>query len=217
MPISMKKASHETHFYAWSHPVCSVKLASQEFNLDKYDECIHLTNASIQQKYFHQNSNENLPNHHMWNLGTFILYLENEYGKGDVWDKSIFPEINRSLRKIAHSMAYHTELTPGRFEIFGCDWIITEDFKPYLLEINRPPCLGIYSPVSVSVCGKICEDLVKVVVDRMMNGEEDTGEFEIIYQAKIDDLKRGSLRRASTVSMASDKGSHIFNRRFSML
>lgn len=54
-----------THFYAWSHPVCSVKLASQEFNLDKYDESIHLTNASIQQKYFHQNSNENLPNHHM--------------------------------------------------------------------------------------------------------------------------------------------------------
>lgn len=54
-----------THFYAWSHPVCSVKLASQEFDLDKYDESIHLTNASIQQKYFHQISNENLPNHHM--------------------------------------------------------------------------------------------------------------------------------------------------------
>ncbi|XP_063697520.1 tubulin glycylase 3A-like [Culicoides brevitarsis] len=53
------------NFYAWSHPVCSVKLASQEFNLDNFDESIHLTNASIQQKYWHQNSNENLPNHHM--------------------------------------------------------------------------------------------------------------------------------------------------------
>lgn len=90
---------------------------------------------------------------------------------------------------------------------------------PYLLEINRPPCLGIYSPVSVSVCGKICEDLVRVVVDRMMNGEEDTGEFEVIYKAKIEDVKKLSLRRGSTISLdnSSDKGAHIFNRRFSML
>lgn len=145
------------------------------------------------------------------------MYLETEYGKGDVWEKSIYPEIKRSLRKISHSIAHHTELTAGRFEIFGCDWIITEDYVPYLLEINRPPCLGIYSPVSVSVCGKICEDLVKVVVDRMMNGEEDTGEFEVIYKAKIEDVKKLSLRRSSTVTVESDKGAHIFNRRFSML
>lgn len=67
-----------------------------------------------------------------WNLGTFILYLETEYGKGEVWEKSIYPEIKRSLRKISHSIAHHTELTPGRFEIFGCDW---SKFTIYSLDI----------------------------------------------------------------------------------
>lgn len=82
-------------------------------------------------------------------------------GNGHQWEDYIYPEIKRSLRKLANSICFHTEMKPGRFELFGCDWIIGEDFKPYLLEINRPPCLGIYSPVSVTVCGTICEDIVK--------------------------------------------------------
>lgn len=151
----------DEYWRAWSHPICSVKLASEEFSLDSFNECIHLTNASIQQKYFYKKSNPNLPHHHMWNLGTFILYLENTMGQGYMWEEYIYPEIKRVLRKLSNSIAFHSVMKPGRFELFGCDWMIDENFTPYLLEINRPPCLGIYSPVSTTVCGTICEDIVR--------------------------------------------------------
>lgn len=39
--------------------------------------------------------------------------------------------------------------------------MITEDFQPHLIEINRHPGLGIYSPVSISVCGGVCEDMIR--------------------------------------------------------
>lgn len=126
----------------------------------------------------------------MWNLGTFILYLENEMGQGHMWEDFIYPEIKRSLTKLSNSICHHTEMTPGRFELFGCDWLIAEDFKPYLLEINRPPCLGIYSPVSTTVCGTICEDMVKVAVDFARNPEASTGGFEVIFQRDYKTGKR---------------------------
>lgn len=53
------------NFYVWSHPICSVKLASEPFDLDNFNESIHLTNASIQQKYYNKNCHPDLPSHHM--------------------------------------------------------------------------------------------------------------------------------------------------------
>lgn len=53
------------------------------------------------------------------------------------------------------------EMKSGRFELFGIDWLLTEDHTPVLLEINRPPSLEYYTPVSGVVCGMIMEDLIK--------------------------------------------------------
>lgn len=53
------------------------------------------------------------------------------------------------------------ELRPGRFELFGLDWIINSDFTPYLLEVNRGPSLQHFTPVSVLANNKLMSDLVK--------------------------------------------------------
>lgn len=96
----------------------------------------------------------------MWSIGALILYL-NSLDKGYLWNDYVYPKIKNTLQNITIASIDNIELKPGRFELFGCDWILTKDFKPYLLEINRCPSLEYYSPVSKTVCGKITEDLIK--------------------------------------------------------
>jgi len=33
------------------------------------------------------------------------------------------------------------------FELFGLDFMVDEDFKPWLIEVNTNPCLEMSSPV----------------------------------------------------------------------
>lgn len=150
----------QTHVRCWTHPCCSVKLASSGFTLDNLNESIHITNAYVQQKYGFR-SNPNLPSHHMWNLGTLILYIESATGDGHMWNEKIYPTMVRTIQSLFIMSVENIDLKPGRFELFGCDWLITDDYKPYLLEVQRPPGMGIFSPVSKTVCGTILQDMVK--------------------------------------------------------
>lgn len=125
----------------FSHWICSVKFASQEYTLDDFDESIHITNACIQQKY-RQRSNQRLPYNHMWTLDQLKEYLAVELGQPEVWDRDIYPTMKNVIVSITEQSVKSIDLKPGRFELFGNDWILTEDLRPYLLEVNRCPGLG---------------------------------------------------------------------------
>lgn len=85
---------------------------------------------------YQRESTENLPCHHMWSTDTLTDYFE-KIGKPKAWRKLIYPSIKRTLKAVSKISVDHIDLRPGRFELFGCDWLITEDLKTYLLEINR--------------------------------------------------------------------------------
>lgn len=125
--------------------------------MDDFDESVHITNASVQQKY-RDNKGTDLPI--LWTLNQLIEYYDS-IGKGNEWEEKIYPVIKNTIASIVEASVHSIDLVPGRFELFGNDWIITEDFKPYLLEVNRCPGLNYYSPVSKIVCGTIMEDLIK--------------------------------------------------------
>lgn len=81
-----------------------------------------------------------------------------------MWEEEIVPAMKQAISNIFLSSVSEIELKPGRFELFGNDWILTEDFETYLLEVNRPPSLAYYSPVSTVVCGAISEDIVRGIL-----------------------------------------------------
>ncbi|XP_063697104.1 tubulin glycylase 3B-like [Culicoides brevitarsis] len=169
---------------AWSHSTaCTIKFASEPFSLKDFSEARHITNTAVQMK-FAKVSHPYLPQHHMWSLGAFILYL-NSSDKGYLWKDYIYPRMVRTIQTIVEASMENIELKPGRFELFGCDWMLTNDFKPYLLEINRCPSLEYYSPVSEIVVGKVTEDLVKVTVDYLKDKTASTGDFELIFKRRL--------------------------------
>ena len=47
------------------------------------------------------------------------------------------------------------------FELFGLDFMITEDFKPVLIEFNTNPCIETGCPVLCKVITSVLEDLFR--------------------------------------------------------
>ncbi|VEN43991.1 unnamed protein product [Callosobruchus maculatus] len=71
------------------------------------------------------------------------------------------------------------------FELYGADFMITENFKPWLLEINSSPALYASTPVTAKMCPIVLEDVIKVIVDHGRNNRASTGLFELAYKGKV--------------------------------
>ena len=49
------------------------------------------------------------------------------------------------------------------FELFGMDYMIDEDFKVYLIEINTNPCLEIASTLLARLIPNMIENVLKLI------------------------------------------------------
>lgn len=122
----------------WTSYVASIKFASCEYTLDDLSESIHITNAYVQQRYRSLPKPTPIPSHRMWSYLDLQDYLDT-VGKTNCWMQEIYPQMKQSIRAVVDAAFEFIELKPGRFELFGVDWIITGDFKVFLLEVQRPP------------------------------------------------------------------------------
>ena len=64
------------------------------------------------------------------------------------------------------------------FEVFGYDFIIDNDFKPWILEINSNPGLGISSPVIEKLVPRMFDDALRLTIDKIFNTVYDDSCFD---------------------------------------
>lgn len=148
----------------WDFPICYLRFSSEEFNLNDLREKIHLTNHSIQMKYKNGIRSEKLPQHNMWNLTEFREYLES-INEGDKWKSKIYPAIKKNLIGICMLGMENIDFKPNRFQIFGADFLITDDFFVYLLEVNGKPAIHTNpTVVTKDIFRQVCEDSIKGLI-----------------------------------------------------
>lgn len=141
-----------------------------------------MTNNSIQKKYKpKQNRDPRLPKNNMWSLQQFKTYLKQQDKPNDIWEKKIYAGIKENLIAVVMVSMEETEIKENAFEMYGCDFMLDEKFRPILIEINSTPDLSNSTDVTASLCPRAMEDLVKVVVDKSRNPRASTGDFELIY------------------------------------
>ncbi|CAD0196344.1 unnamed protein product [Chrysodeixis includens] len=166
----------------WMYKDCYLKFSSQKYNLKNYHESIHLTNNAVQRKYTNcAGRHEELPTANMWDSDKYKDYL-NRIDKGRVWNKIIYPGMRKTIIGIMLSCQDSLSVCKNRFELYGCDFILDKEYKPWLIEINASPDLNHTTPVTAKICPAVLHDIIKVVIDHANNSKAPTGKFECVYR-----------------------------------
>lgn len=97
------------------------------------------------------------------------------------------------------------------FEIFGYDFMIDEDLKPWLIEVNTNPCLELSSPLLGRLIPSMVENAVKIAVDPLFppppwpNSKKHTlidatdNRFDLVFNEAVDGAELKNLPIGKTI------------------
>ena len=144
-----------------------LKGCSEYYNLDDTNKFIHITNYSFQ---------KNSSNFEKFEIGNEISYsdfkkfMKKENIPLQKFDKMIEHMkflIKLSLKSVSKKL---TRVNPVLcFEIFGYDFIVDNEFRPWILEINDNPGLCISSPVIEKIIPRMLDDAFRLTIDVIFN------------------------------------------------
>ncbi|EDW78060.1 uncharacterized protein Dwil_GK24216 [Drosophila willistoni] len=168
----------------WFYRESYLRFSSQEYSLSNHHESVHLTNYAIQKKYTNGKRDKRLPSENMWDCYSFQAYLR-QIGKYNMWLERIFPGMRKAIVGCMLASQENMDRRPNTFELFGADFMICENFYPWLIEINSSPDLGATTSVTARMCPQCLEDVVKVVIDRRTDPKSEMGNFELAYRQVV--------------------------------
>lgn len=125
----------------------------------------------------------------MWDLQAFKQHLSN-IGYAGVFESVIYPGMKECITAAILMNQDHLNKRRNSFQLHGADFMLTEDFEPWLIEINARPALYSSTPITARMCPRVLTDTIKVVVDLKENRNASTGLFELLYKEEIEKLPK---------------------------
>lgn len=145
-----------------------LRTSSRTFvNDDLSNKLIHLTNDAVQKKsdeYGRFESGNKLT------FSDYQHYLDSNYAHLKIDFRShIFSQIKQIMTDTFR--ATYKVVSPSRtlqhhtFEIFGFDFMLDENFKVYLIEVNTNPCLETTCPLLQKIITDVVDTGLRVALD----------------------------------------------------
>ena len=153
-----------------------LKGSSELYDLNNNNKLIHITNYSLQKK---SSKFEHYEDGNEISYNDFKKYLEVQ----NIPLSNFNNMINQMKYLVEISFkSVGTKLIKTKpvlcFEIFGYDFIIDRDFKPWILEINNNPGLCISSPLIQKLVPRMLDDAFRLTIDKI---------FETRYSPEVID------------------------------
>lgn len=160
-----------------------IRTSSDKFTLSSNYNFIHLTNNCLQ-KFS--------PSYSFFEEGNTISFAEfNDYLLNNYQtrlDNTIIPKIRDMI--IDSILSARSEIPLGKrkysFEFLGYDFMIDEDFRVWLIEVNVNPYLGIPNQFIANLLPKMLENLLEIVLVKRYpsNKVSKINNFQLIYCEK---------------------------------
>ncbi|XP_078090741.1 protein monoglycylase TTLL8-like [Mustelus asterias] len=162
----------------WFYKDCYLRFSTQPFTLENLDSSVHLCNNAIQ-KRFKPSTKRNplVPKESMWSSGQFQDYLKIK-GHSSIWQEIVYPSMKKAIIYSLVTVQAIVQARKNNFGLYGADFLLGEDFKPWLIEINLSPSMSPSTSVTALLCPNVQEDTIKVIIDRKQNSKCNIGQFE---------------------------------------
>ena len=163
-----------------------LKGSSEFYDINTKNKFIHITNHSLQKK---SSKFEQYEYGNEMSYSDFKKFMEEEKIPLEKFNKMI--EDMKKLVKISFKSVGNKllKVTPVLcFEIFGYDFILDSDFRPWILEINNNPGLGISSPVIQKLVPRMFDDALRLTIDKIFNTKysdeciDENGKYKTKYK-----------------------------------
>ncbi|XP_025106336.1 tubulin glycylase 3C-like isoform X4 [Pomacea canaliculata] len=168
----------------WFYQESYLRFCSRQFTLENFDQSIHLSNNAIQKYCRNGPRSKLLPDENMWTHEQFKDYLSKKK-MPHAWDEIIYPGMKQAIICSLLCAQDLVECRKSSFELYGADFMLTEDFQPWLIEINSSPSMEASTSVTAKLCHKVLDDTIKVVIDRRSDKNCDVGSFELAYKQPL--------------------------------
>lgn len=141
------------------------RTSSEQFDLADLGRFVHLTNDAVQKHC--QNYQKYEPANKLA-YSELQRYLDLTFpGKGYHLERDILARMRQMAVDIvaANYLALDQQRHANNFELFGLDFMIDRDWKPWLIEVNYNPCLEVNCPVLERVIPSLLENTFRLALD----------------------------------------------------
>lgn len=205
----------QKNFYLYKP--CYLRTSSDEYSLTKMNKFIHLTNNCFQ---MHSQNYENHEKGNQLPYAAFLEYLDQQYAKKypDL-EKGHIMQRMKDLMIDCHLSAIHVldpRRRPGfKFELVGFDFLLDEDLRVWLIEVNTCPFMGpVLTQNHPNFMLDMLDDTFKLTIDkyflnRPLSPEQiaQETEYECLWSAdhKINQRSQLGLQSAEQEALARAK------------
>mmetsp|Transcript_13307 Transcript_13307/g.25002 ORF Transcript_13307/g.25002 Transcript_13307/m.25002 type:complete len:961 (+) Transcript_13307:506-3388(+) len=178
---ALATAKKELFFYKQGY----LRTSSFDYDTSVSDNYVHLTNNCLQKWGDHYGKHET---GNTLSFEAFQHYLDEK-----------FPDLNLDVNRhfikrikdliidsyLSAKKIIHKSKRRSAFELLGFDFLVDEDFRVWLIEVNTNPYLGIPNEFIADLLPKMIDDMLKIVLDPVYSPEIRTeraeNDFELLY------------------------------------
>ncbi|CDW75515.1 tubulin-tyrosine ligase family protein [Stylonychia lemnae] len=173
----------DLHFYNIGY----MRTSSDAYTLDNKNKFIHLTNNCYQKN---SNNYQKFEQGNQLTFSQFQDYLDQTFPELEVKFEDLMLRIKDLVIDcfVAGLNHYNPKNRENIFEVMGYDFMIDEDFRVWLIEVNTNPYFGVLNDNLPKFIDNLVDDTFKLTVDKIFPRELDDSdrksEYELLYSQK---------------------------------